>query len=100
MTELSIGEIKKDIINEENIYYYYLLVKQMKQLWTRFPILDSYVILSILNHAAFLNVSRVQHIYILATCTTYKSPHKSARATLNLKYPCSFTESSVTDTLP
>lgn len=32
MTELSIGEIKKDIINEENIYYYYLLVKQMKQL--------------------------------------------------------------------
>lgn len=32
MTESSIGEIKKDIINEENIYYYYLLVKQMKQL--------------------------------------------------------------------
>lgn len=32
MTELSIGEIKKDIINEENIYYYYLLVKQVKQL--------------------------------------------------------------------
>lgn len=32
MTELSIGEIKKDIINEENIYYYYLLVKQAKQL--------------------------------------------------------------------
>lgn len=32
MTELSIGEIKKDIINEENIYYYYLPVKQVKQL--------------------------------------------------------------------
>lgn len=32
MTESSIGEIKKDIINEENIYYYYLLVKQVKQL--------------------------------------------------------------------